>query len=98
MNARIYIVDEKFYGVEGDVWGQADQAFRGFKVGDRVTFKNPAFFTTQKFLSGTVASLKTTEIALVRPDGPDEKLLEIPYDDMTKAVAPPAQQPSPPTP
>jgi len=103
MNAKVYVVthgseEEKFLAVEGDVWGQSDQGYRGFKVGDRVTFKNPSFFTTQKFLTGTVASLKTTEVALVRPEGPDEKLLESSYDDMTKAVAPPAQPPSsPPT-
>jgi hypothetical protein len=89
MNVKFYLVDEKYFAVEGDVWGAADQAYRGFRVGDRVTIKNPAFFTTQAFLLGTIASLKSTEVCLVKPDGPNEKLIEVSYDDVTKSSGTP---------
>ncbi|QQS31131.1 MAG: hypothetical protein IPM47_09515 [Sphingobacteriales bacterium] len=37
MNARLYVVNKKYYAVEGDVWGvKSNIAYRGFKVGDKV--------------------------------------------------------------
>lgn len=87
VNAKIYVVDEKYFAVEGDVWGAAEQSYRGFKVGDRVTFKNPALFTTQRFLLGTVVALKSTELCLVQPEAQGAGLVEVSYDDLTRSVS-----------
>lgn len=94
MNVKVYKVDEKYYAVEGDVWGSGDLMFRGFRVGDKVTYKNPAIFTTTKYLTGTVSALKSDEVCLIAPDADPGHLVEIKYDDVSKAgpgaVAPPA--------
>lgn len=91
MNVKLYSVDEgKYFGVEGDVWGAEDASFRGFRAGDRVTFKNPAIFTTKKYLTGTVASLKTDQVCLVAPDEAPSDLLEVSYDDLAKGAPRPS--------
>ncbi|MBW7868881.1 MAG: hypothetical protein H3C31_11200 [Brumimicrobium sp.] len=50
MNAKFYIYRGKYYAVEGDVWGMktkvsetGDEAveYRGFRVGDKVLWRNP---------------------------------------------------------
>jgi hypothetical protein len=98
MNVKIFAIDEgKYYAVQGDVWGSGDQTFKGFRVGDRVTFKNPSFFTGPKYLTGTILSLQSDEFCIVRPDSDPRATLEVSYDDMTKTnePAPPPLAPGP---
>jgi hypothetical protein len=42
-NVKIYLVgekgDKKYFAVEGDVWGQGEASYKGFRVGDKVQWK-----------------------------------------------------------
>ena len=79
MNAKIYLVNGQFMAVEGDVWGSAThQSYKGFKVGDRVTWKKLG-----KFYNGTITALKDDKTCLIEDDTSD-KTIEQSYDDITK--------------
>jgi hypothetical protein len=84
MNVKIYRVSHgnsgpQFFAVEGDVWGNAThQGFRGFKVGDRVTWKQKG-----KFYNGTIIALKDDKSCLIEDDTSDKTIEQL-YDDITK--------------
>ncbi len=79
MNAKIYLVNGQFIAVEGDVWGSATQKnFKGFKVGDRVTWKKLG-----KFYNGTIIALKDDKTCLIEDDTSDKTIEQL-YDDITK--------------
>jgi hypothetical protein len=82
MNAKIYLISEKYFAVEGDVWGSTRDAngisFRGFKVGDKVTWKKMG-----KYRTGTFKAFKTNNSCLVDSDE-QNKTIELNYDDITK--------------
>lgn len=42
-NVKIYVLEEKYYVVRGDVWGRqgAEKEIKGWKIGDRVQYKTP---------------------------------------------------------
>ncbi len=89
MNVKIFLVEhkkEKFFAVEGDVWGKSP-TYRGFKVGDRVTWKNklaPAMLKLKKnFLTGVIKGFKDDKTCLVKQDD-KEVIIELSYDDITK--------------
>lgn len=79
VNARIYVVNEKYYAVEGDVWGRkGNHTFRGFAVGDRVTFR-----TAFGVRSGVITGLKDDQTCFVQIDGSDGGV-EVKYDVLAK--------------
>lgn len=81
MNVKIYLVDQQYFAVEGDVWGRSadvkDIAINGFKVGDKVTWKK---FGTYK--TGRVTALKDKSCFIQQDDG--GKTIEMDYSDITK--------------
>ncbi len=78
-NAKIYLVKGKYYGVAGDVWGYiVNASIKGFKVGDRVTWKS-----RKKYLNGVITSLKNDKICLIKVDDSDV-VKELSYDDISK--------------
>ena len=91
MNASIYMIDEEYFAVEGDVWGRkGNVAYRGFSVGDRVTFKRLG-----QIVYGAVTGLRDDTTCYVKVDGSDAGL-EVRYDILAKgdtaaAVEPTAQ-------
>lgn len=80
MNVKIYLVNKKYIAVEGDVWGSSTEeiAYRGFKVGDQVTWKVLGSFRT-----GIITSLKNDKTCLVQEDNTGETV-EKKYDGITK--------------
>lgn len=85
MNAKIYLVDGKYIAVEGDVWGNANnQSYRGFKVGDNVTWKTKSIIGGAKFLTGKIVTLKDDKNCLVKVDNETDSTIELSYDEITK--------------
>ncbi|MSP55873.1 MAG: hypothetical protein EXR69_09765 [Myxococcales bacterium] len=79
MNASIYMIDEQYFAVEGDVWGRkGNVSYRGFAVGDRVTFKRVG-----QIVYGVVTGLKDDLTCYVKLDG-DAGGLEVRYDILAK--------------
>ncbi len=81
-NVKIYIITkgtESFYAVEGDVWGvSGDENFRGFKVGDRVQWKD-----LKGMHKGKITGLKNSKECMVKEDGKDDSKAII-YEKITK--------------
>jgi len=78
MNAKIYMVDGKYIAVEGDVWGvKSNVAFRGFKVGDTVTWK-----VMFNFKIGTIKSLIDDKTCLIETE--DGDIIEQKYVKINK--------------
>jgi hypothetical protein len=70
---------DNIIAAEGDVWGvKSNVAYRGFKVGDKVTWKVMGNFKT-----GTIKSLKDDKTCLVETESGD--IIEKKYDDISKA-------------
>lgn len=85
MNCKIYIVNSKYIAVEGDVWGNAaEQQFRGFKVGDHVTWKKKDLINGTQFFTGSISALKDDKTCYVKVDNETDKVVELSYDDITK--------------
>lgn len=79
VNVKIYIINGQYFAVEGDVWGiKTNVAYRGFKVGDKVTWKAKGNFVT-----GTIKSLKDDMTCLVENEAGD--IVEKKYDEISKA-------------
>ncbi|TSA51758.1 MAG: hypothetical protein D4R43_00345, partial [Sphingobacteriales bacterium] len=85
MNAKIYLVNSKYIAAEGDVWGNpSEQSYRGFKVGDKVTWKSKSIINGPKYLTGVIYSLKDDKSCLIKVDNEIDKTIELSYDDITK--------------
>lgn len=79
MNAKIYLVNGKYYACEGDVWGRKDEiSFRGFKVGDKVTWR-----VFKNYKKGTIISLKDDYVCLIEQE--DGGVIEKSYDDISRS-------------
>lgn len=79
MNAKIFLVDKKYYAVEGDVWGTTSNiSYRGFKSGDKVTWK-----VNGSYKSGVIKSLTDDKSCLVETDSGN--VVEKRYDKISKA-------------
>ena len=79
MNASIFMVNNRYFAVQGDVWGRKDDlSYRGFAVGDRVTFKRLG-----DVLYGVITGLKDDQTCYVKVDGGDSGL-EVRYDILAK--------------
>lgn len=82
MNAKIYLVDKTYFAVEGDVWGTQIATYRGFKVGDKVTWKKT--FIVSSFKTGIIQALKDNKTCYIKIDNSD-KIVELDYDDITRS-------------
>lgn len=89
-NVKIYEVyhgkNNSYYAVEGDVWGLSNGAavsYRGFKVGDKVTWKAGPL-GDKKFVTGIITSLKSDKTCLVKRDD-NQVIVELSYDDISKS-------------
>jgi hypothetical protein len=79
MNVSMYVINNDRFAVVGDVWGRTENvAYRGFRVGDRVTFKRGG-----KVVYGQITGLKDDKTCFVQPDG-DEAGVEVAYDELAK--------------
>lgn len=79
MNTKIYLINGKYIAVEGDVWGvKSNVGYRGFQVGDKVTWK-----VSGNFKVGTIKSLKDDKTCLIETE--NGKIIEKKYDDISKA-------------
>jgi hypothetical protein len=77
-NVKIYLKDEKYIVVEGDVWGIVNNAnFRGYAVGDKVKWT-----TLHKDYTGIIVDLKNDEACIIKKDS-DQKIVEVEYKDLT---------------
>ncbi len=83
-NAHFYGVKRKkniYLFVEGDVWGIAgNETFRGYKVGDKVQWKELG--VTYK---GVVTGLTDATKCMVKPEG-KENSISLKYTSITKVV------------
>jgi hypothetical protein len=82
MNVKIYLVNQQYYAIEGDVWGRegvetAEVSVNGFKVGDNVTWKINGMYKT-----GKIIALKDT-YCLIEQDG-NQKKIKKDYNRLTK--------------
>lgn len=78
MNVKIYRVGEA-YAVGGDVWGLVqNQNFKGFKKGDRISWKDNFVRYT-----GVISDLKNDKEATVIQDE-NNKVRTVLYEDMEK--------------
>ena len=78
-NAKVYMVNNKYLAVEGDVWGLMENVnFRGFKPGDHVKWTK-----IFKDHTGTIVELKNDKVCTVRSDD-DQSIVEVEYDDLVK--------------
>lgn len=77
MNAKLYIVNNTYFAVEGDVWGKLDNlSYRGFKVGDQVVIDK-----VRKSIA-TIKSLKDDKSCFVERDY--GRIEEVNYDRLSK--------------
>ena len=83
-NVKVYGVKKKevmYLLVEGDVWGVAgDVSFRGFKVGDKVQWKE---LTVYK--KGTITGLTDADKCMVKEDG-KENSKSFKFSSLTKVA------------
>lgn len=81
-NVKLYLISkgsEFYYAVEGDVWGiSGDENFRGFKVGDRVQWKDG-----KGNHKGKITGLKNSKECMIKEDGKEDSK-PISYDKITK--------------
>ncbi len=78
MNAKIYLVDGQYIAVEGDVWGtKSNFAYRGFKIGDKVTWKAKGDFKI-----GIIKTLKDDKTCLIEEE--NSEITEKKYDEISK--------------
>lgn len=79
MNVKVYAVKGKYYAAEGDVWGigNVEREYRGFKVGDSVTWKKSG-----KFKKGKITGFKNEKESIILTD--DNKTVDIDFTDLTK--------------
>ncbi len=78
MNVKIFLVNGRYFAVEGDVWGRLDGVvFKGFQVGDEVSWKSG-----REYISGIITSLKDEYRCLIKLDSGVIK--EVQYSELTK--------------
>lgn len=85
MNCKIYTVKSIYLAVEGDVWGNPiNLSFRGFKVGDKVTWKKKDIINGTRFFSGTISALKDDKTCYIKNSDGSGETIELSYDEITK--------------
>ncbi|MGB3852275.1 MAG: hypothetical protein WA958_20090 [Tunicatimonas sp.] len=66
MNARVYLIDGKYFAVEGDIWGSKSKEYRGYEIGDVVQWST---VTGKK--RGVITGFANKEEFMVQEDGED---------------------------
>lgn len=75
-NVKVYVVNSKYYAVEGDIWGtQENINFRGFKIADKVQYKGNLYVITE---------LKNDKVCAIKSES-DGKVKEVNYSDLKKS-------------
>lgn len=64
MNAKVYLVNSKYFAVEGDVWGAKSKEYRGFEIGDIVQWS-----TMIGKKRGVITGFANKEEFMVQQDG-----------------------------
>ena len=75
-------VKEKYFAIEGDVWGLNDKNLhmqQGFKVGDKIMYRD----LIGKRKNGVIQNLKNEESCIVKIEG-KESVVELSYDFISK--------------
>lgn len=74
MNAKIYYVNNKYYAVEGDVWGRAinSNGYQGYKIGDFVMWKS-GFNIIKK---GKIIAIKDSENCIIEDENSKKHTVE----------------------
>lgn len=80
MNVKIWVISDSYYYVEGDVWGRASTGYRGFNVGDKVTYQS-SFGT--KYITATIKGFKDASIVIVTKENGKSEEKDI--DELVKA-------------
>jgi len=79
MNTKLYLIDGQYFAIEGDVWGtKTNITYRGFEIGDKVTWKSSG-----KYKTGNITSLKDDKTCLIKTE--DQKTVEKKYDEISKS-------------
>lgn len=89
MNVKVYEIKDKYFAVEGDVWGKADNvSYRGFTLGDRVVCKDKKLLKKldlkNDIVYGTISGLIDDVEVYVKLDDID-RTIRLPYDKITKS-------------
>lgn len=75
-NVKVYMVNGKYFAVEGDIWGlQENVNFRGFKIGDKINYKGEKYVITN-LTNDKVCTIKNEESG---------KTKDVSYSDIKKA-------------
>lgn len=88
MNAKIYIVNETYFAVEGDVWGlhKVEKSHRGFRVGSKVLWKNQSLASSlglkSDFVEATVKALKDDKTCFIEIEQ-NQSIEEVSYEEIT---------------
>lgn len=64
MNAKIYLVDGKYFAVEGDVWGSDSNEYRGYEIGQTVQWS-----TVMGKKKGVITGFASKEEFMVQEEG-----------------------------
>lgn len=80
MNAKIYIIDGKYFATEGDVWGRNVEEFKGFKIGDMVQWN-----TFNGMKKGTITGLIDDQECMVEAEGENNSIRKK-YDRLVKVM------------
>ncbi|HMR42576.1 MAG TPA: hypothetical protein PKC40_02020 [Saprospiraceae bacterium] len=79
MNAKLYMIDNKYFAVEGDVWGRSIEEYRGLQVGDKVQWVTS--FGGKKV--GVITGFIDDKECLVKEDG-DSTSSKVSFDRVFK--------------
>ncbi len=80
MNAKVYLVDGKYFAVEGDVWGSDSGEYRGYALGDRVQWS-----TLTGKRQGKITGFASKEEFMVQEDG-EEYSEKVKVNKLTKVA------------
>lgn len=60
MNVKLYMIDDMYFAVEGDVWGLSKNEYRGMKIGDKVSYKFAG-----KYKNATIKGFRDADTAVI---------------------------------
>ena len=82
MNVKIYLVNNQFYAVEGDVWGHSIESggYQGYKIGDPIMWKD----SFSNYKKGKIIAIKDTEKCVVEDES--GRKYTIKFDDLMRST------------
>lgn len=86
LNAKVYLIDNRYYAVEGDVYGiKTNAGYRGFAVGSKVMWVRKKHVAANKeYMKGEVLSIKNSDECIIKVDETGEMLTKK-FIDLSKA-------------